>query len=295
VADLLTWTEAVHTSKLGGPRFVSEMHRQGILTSGREISYASGLQVGSYNGVPQVSHTGATAGYRAFLARYPEQRLAVALLCNVASASPGGLGNPVADIFLPARERTAADTQASQAPAGITLAESDLRGKAGLYRNAETGEAMRIAYTDGALRSDQGGVLRPLSRTEFRVGNGARRFTFDVAGDNARQRISETGGDDVVIWEPVDEFTPTAGDLAPYVGDYYSPDADVTFSAVVEEGRLVLRRSPSTRMQLTPVYRDVFNASAGLFRFHRDTSGRITELSIRQDRVWDLRFTRRQD
>ena len=56
------------------------MHTQGRLNSGRTITYALGLVRDTWRGVPVVSHGGATAGYRAFLARYPDQRLDVAVV-----------------------------------------------------------------------------------------------------------------------------------------------------------------------------------------------------------------------
>ena len=45
-------------------------------------------------------------------------------------------------------------------------------------------------------------------------------------------------------------------------------------------------------MALTPLYTDAFNATVGVVRFHRDANNRITELSIGQGRVYDLRATR---
>jgi hypothetical protein len=55
----------------------------------------------------------------------------------------------------------------------------------------------------------------------------------------------------------------------------------------------VAHRRPDRRFPLTPVYPDVFTApTLGLIRFIEDGSGRITELSIRQDRVYDMRFQR---
>ncbi|MDX1747218.1 MAG: serine hydrolase domain-containing protein, partial [Halobacteriales archaeon] len=82
VGDLLRWTHNLETGELGGPEFLEEMHRQGVLNNGRRIAYASGLRIDEYRGVSRVSHGGATAGYRAYLARFPEQGLAVAVLCN---------------------------------------------------------------------------------------------------------------------------------------------------------------------------------------------------------------------
>jgi hypothetical protein len=97
---------------------------------------------------------------------------------------------------------------------------------------------------------------------------------------------------DSIVYYPTAEFAPTAAQLAEFAGEYYSPDLETTFTVVVDNGRLVMRRRPDTRMLLAPVYTDAFNGGVGLVRFHRDANGRITELSIGQGRVYDLRATR---
>lgn len=102
VGDLLIWNESLEDASLAGPEFVELLHEQGRLNDGSRISYAAGVRVGSRAGVRSVSHTGATAGYRAYLARYPERHLSVALLCNVSNANPGNLGGAVSDVFLAA-------------------------------------------------------------------------------------------------------------------------------------------------------------------------------------------------
>ena len=82
--------------------------------------------------------------------------------------------------------------------------------------------------------------------------------------------------------------------LADYAGDYVSTEAEVTFTAAVENDTLVLKRRPDTTIRLTPAYADGFRGGIGFVRFQRNASGQVTGLSISQDRVWDIRFTRRQ-
>lgn len=86
---------------------------------------------------------------------------------------------------------------------------------------------------------------------------------------------------------------PTSDQLQALVGAYDSDEADTTLTAAVEGGALVLKRRPATTITLTAIGPDTFRGSIGEVRFHRDTSGRTTSLSVKQDRVWDLRFTRR--
>jgi CubicO group peptidase (beta-lactamase class C family) len=287
VGDLLIWNQNLETGKVGGPAFLQAMQRQMRLNNGREIAYASGLYVSQRNGVREVYHTGSTAGYRAFLARYPDQRLSVALLCNIGSVNPGGVGRQLADVFLPQPVRA----QQPEPPRRVAVPVAELNAKAGLYRDARTGEPMRLAVENGALRIGNAELI-PVGRSEFQQGNSGRRFIFDtiLGGRGPARAISADG--DTTMYEPVAEFAPRPADLAEYSGEYYSPDAETTLNVVVEEGRLVAKRRPDTRIALTPVYPDAFEAQLGLIRFIRGPNGRIAELSVRQARVYDLRFSR---
>src|SRR5215204_58053 len=72
VGDWLKWNAALDAKTLGAP-FVDALETQGVLNDGRKISYALGLDVGSYKGIKEVAHSGGTAGYQTYLARYPEK------------------------------------------------------------------------------------------------------------------------------------------------------------------------------------------------------------------------------
>src|SRR5690606_20303434 len=69
---------------------------------GKTIDYALGaVRITRVNGFREVAHSGATAGYRAWLAYYPEKDLAVAYLSNDGSTTPtSAMGKKVAEIFL---------------------------------------------------------------------------------------------------------------------------------------------------------------------------------------------------
>jgi CubicO group peptidase (beta-lactamase class C family) len=81
--------------------------------------------------------------------------------------------------------------------------------------------------------------------------------------------------------------------LTDFAGDYWSEEAETTLTALVDKNRVVLRRRPGTLIELEPAGKDVFRGSIGLVTFRRNASGAIEALSIKQDRVWDLRFERR--
>ena len=281
VGDLLRWNDALANGTVGGRGLAGEMERRGVLTGGRRIPYAEGLIVDEYRGVPQVSHGGATAGYRAYLARYPRQRVSVALLCNTATANPAALSNQVADLFL------AGHTRDPESAPAVTLAPSALSARAGLYRSRRTGEPLRLAVRDGKLRSGSGSELVPLSATRFRVGRGPTQIVFD---DPSGPRLLAPDGD-TIAFERVEEATPSAP--AELVGEYHSDEAEATYTVALEDGKLLLRRRPDVSVLLTPAYADAFTTPHGsLVRFTRDASGRVNGLSLGLGRVRDLRFAR---
>jgi CubicO group peptidase (beta-lactamase class C family) len=207
VGDLLIWNRHLETGSVFGPRYHELMHTRGVLRDGEQIGYASGLMIGTYAGVPEVSHTGSTAGYRAFLARYPEQQLSIALLCNVGSANPGGLGHDVADLYLPPQPAVAqgggrggrggggggGGGRGGRGGEAFTLTPAQLAEYAGDYYSPDVEITVQLVVEDGrlfALRrpSDRLGFT-PQSRDEFNAQSfGSVTFYRDASG-----RITQFG------------------------------------------------------------------------------------------------------
>jgi CubicO group peptidase (beta-lactamase class C family) len=284
-ADLLRWNENLRTGQVGGPAFLREMHRQARLNGGRELEYASGLVVTRYRGISEVSHSGATAGYRAFLARYPEQRLDVALLCNAGSANPGALAHQVADVFLNA---------APEAPGRPAAVDSALlRSRAGLYRDTRTSMVMRLAASGDVLTAVGRGPLVPTSPSRFRAGESWVVFDDAAgAGGHAGFRVMSPDGD-TLRYEPVAGFAPGAAQLTEFAGVYHSDEADADLTFRVADGKLVMRDAAGNSGPVDPVYADTFGDGGGLIRFTRGPGGRVTGLIVVSDRVWSMPFVRR--
>ena len=88
VDDLLLWDRNFYANRLGKGTLTKELQTPGFLNNGNRISYAMGLDLGNYRGLPIVEHDGALFGYRTALLRFPQQQFSVICLCNVASAVP---------------------------------------------------------------------------------------------------------------------------------------------------------------------------------------------------------------
>lgn len=286
VGDLLRWNRNFDNPVVGGRDLVEAQHRTGRLTSGQEISYAAGLQVLQWKGIREVSHSGATAGYRAWLGRFPAHDLSIAVLCNLASANAPGLGHQVAEVYLAG----ALPARASETSA--TLDAAALGKLAGMYRAANDRDVMRIVLENGQLRIDGRTPLRALSATAFAFGEAGRvNFETDASGSPRRASLNDPNG---VSWfDRVEKVSPSPADLQAYAGSFESDEAEVVLKAAVEGDTLVLRRRPDDVVRLTPAYRDGFLSPLGSVVFLRDAGGKVTEMSIGQGRVWDLRLKKR--
>lgn len=92
---------------------------------------------------------------------------------------------------------------------------------------------------------------------------------------------------------PPQTFRPTAAQLGAFAGTYTSDEAETVFTVRVDGESLVLERRPDSRIPLRPTVEDSFAAgNLGTIRFHR-RAGEVNELSVSQDRVFDLRFSKK--
>jgi hypothetical protein len=82
------------------------------------------------------------------------------------------------------------------------------------------------------------------------------------------------------------------GDLSEFAGIYLSNEAQTTLTVSVQNGKLVLHRSPDDNFDLKPAESDWFESDLADLHFIRDASGKISSLSVSGSRVWDLRFER---
>ena len=164
IDEMIAWTEALHAGAVGRPGFLAELTRSGRLERGTETGYALGLSVGDWRGVRVVSHTGSTAGYRAFLAHYPESGHTVALQCNTGTANSVALGQGVSALFLGDRLKAAVAADAvdlAGAPAAGSAATTPVARPApdraffarlvGRYHDAETGATVELAMEDSVV------------------------------------------------------------------------------------------------------------------------------------------------
>src|SRR5688572_3804650 len=101
VYDMAKWDASLYTEELLKRSSLEEMWTPVKLNDGKTHPYGFGWALGSVRGHRMVEHGGAWQGFKAHIARYPDDKLTVVVFANQARANPAKLAHRVAELFNP--------------------------------------------------------------------------------------------------------------------------------------------------------------------------------------------------
>ena len=282
VGDWMKWNAMLDSQSLGAP-LVTALETRGVLNDGRKIAYALGLTVATYKGLKDVSHGGATAGYQTFLARYPDNKVSVGVMCNGTSPSAGGFAASITDeIFGPFPETSRNEP--------TKVSEDELKKFVGIWRNEKTHAPGRFVIENGVSRWS-GARIVPMGGGEFTAGGNKLKFTLDKDGKPMSAETVDSDGE-VTRFVSEQEWTPTPADLDSFKGDWFSEEAGATITFAVDNGKAFIKQRPATSLAMQPLYKDHFAVQGYVVWFTRDKNGKITGLHVGASRMRDMPFVR---
>lgn len=290
IGDLMIWTANLDNPRVGDTSIVRQMSASAVLPNGDRTDYGFGLSLWNDEGTTVVEHEGGDPGFRSYLARYLQDSLAVAVLCNTPS-DPVSLGHGIADIYR-GMVRGARPASRGSPP---TLADSNIAARrAGVYFQPTTLEVVELTMRDGKLytRRFGGRELQPIDANRFRV---AGREIEDLFGPGPRSGFvarSLTPSRQPVPFEWKEPVTVTPGMLAQYAGDYFSDDLNTVYRVTAGDSTLVLRTGTTEGMTARPVFADTFVSGQITIRFIRNPTG-VSGFEISHPRARRLGFVRR--
>jgi CubicO group peptidase (beta-lactamase class C family) len=279
-ADLLRWNQLLETHELFESHTAQLRIQRGKLNNGTEITYAAGLSNSAFNGFDEISHSGATAGYRAWLAYYPQKKLSIVALSNDASFNAGRIGRDMAEIFL-----GSATVSGNEPTAFVALSTTEAQKWVGLYRHVNQPDYFKIDYVDGKLQVN-GREVRAVHRDSLYL----NRVWWIASANQSIMRQSPGGTGTYQRKEPSNT---SAEGLQSLAGYYRSEDADATFRIEVREGNLWVQVKPGDSLKLTPIFLDGYRTEAyGLCEFKRDKKGNIIGFEVSLPRANRVPFTK---
>jgi CubicO group peptidase (beta-lactamase class C family) len=295
--DLLRWANNLVDAKVGSAALLADMQKPTPIASPEGIRWGLGFEIREHRGATFVGHGGGDRGIDNYFAWYPQQRLAIAVLCNTDNTGSRQLTQQIAELYLPAPPAEAGVATASPSPAPVVLTAAQLEGNAGLYREAGGDMFVRTFVRDGELRGALGTgtgesfPLAPLTETRFNITGTGFFFEFTPAG-RAKVLRSFADAAQTGTFNRVEPLTLTSMQLRAYAGVYASTELDAEWTIAEDGSALVIRRQGNGDAVVEPIATDVFTTIGDYMRFSRDARGAITGFTLVSSGARGLRFER---
>ena len=295
VGDLLRWQRNFTAPRIGDAALLASMEIPPALPGGETTVYGLGLQIERVGERRTVGHGGWDPGASAYVVRYPEHDLAVAVTCNLDEIDSIALARGVADIYL--GEATGAALPGE--PKAVPTPAADLAANEGLYRDPSDETLLRIFLRDGTLRgspgagADGGWPIVPLGANRFAIPGTSITLEFAAAAGGARTLRIVGERPTPAVLERVPSHMPSAADLAGLAGDYRSEELSTTYALRVRQGTLVADVPGRASIALQPIRADTFAGSlVGAITFARDRDGHVTGFTVHAYGARGVRFER---
>ena len=298
VEDLSLWALNFQNPKVGDKDIVEKMNTPALLTNSETFGGALGQFVGTYKDVLEISHGGADAGYRSFLARYPEQDLAVIVFSNDGSFNSGGLAHQIADIFLEgnteAEEKTGDDDKIEVETIQLDL--NTILYYVGDYE-LEPGFILSVSENEGNLSilptGDKPYPLMAISENEFKVGDLGFTIEFKSGNDGSAESLILYAEDKPSEAKKIEPFDYSSVNPRDFEGNFYSEELSTTYTFIVEGDTLVAKHSRHPDIHFNPTKKDIFTGNSWFFgqaEFIRNDNGTVTGLKASSGRVRNVWF-----
>ncbi|WP_373521612.1 serine hydrolase domain-containing protein, partial [Aquiflexum sp.] len=298
VEDLSQWAMNFQNPKIGDKDMIDKMNTPAILNNGETFGGALGQFVDDYKGVQEISHGGADAGYRSFLARYPEQGLAVIVFSNDGSFNSGGLAHDVADIFLEGivEKEGLEKTEIDIAEEEFEVDLNTILNYVGDYE-LEPSVILSIRENDGKLSVKPTGEplfsLMAISEKKFKVGDLGFIIEFQPDSGGNVETLILNAWDNPREAKKIEPFDHSTLNLSDYEGSYYSEELSTFYTLVVEDEILIGKHNRHPDIHFIPIKKDDFSGNSWFFgqaKFVRDESRNIIGMKASSGRVRNIHF-----
>jgi len=300
VEDLFLWDQAFYSYKLG-KELMELIQTPGMLNNGEKLDYAFGLDINEYKGLKRVSHGGSFVGFRAHMARFPEQKFTVVCLANLGTINPSRLCLQVADIYLADKlEKAEKEPGKKEKVKAVTLSKQELEDKVGNYEDERTGEWTIISMKESKLVMEAWGekyVLTPVSKTCFQALDASFDNSIEFLPDDKgriRKALLTIEGDEDINLVKASLLSPlTPSQLKEYAGEYYNDELPVTYKLAMEKGSLFFKHKNAPKGALKAMDRDKFTMRWFNVEFVRDKRKRIKGFVLGAGRAANIEFVKK--
>jgi len=295
--DLGRWVIFMNRPDTEKAPLIEKMNEKGVLNNGEEFGGALGQFVDEYRGLHRIQHGGADAGYRTFMARFPNQDFAVIILSNYARFNPARYASLITDIYLDDFVDSEEQKPLYDADEYLSLDSAILKQYEGYFVNHFDATSRNLVVSNNKLLFSSGNFYVPLVPVSDKL--------FWFPGTQTTIRFANRGNQmtaSIQPSQPPAEFVRelpvsySAEELKAFTGTYFSEELQTTYSIEIDECKLIARHVRTGDVLLTPVFENLFRGESwylGTVRF-QEKDGSITGFRASSGRVWNMWFEKIQ-
>jgi len=283
VEDLLLWNDFYLSGKFGSPSLFARQIEIRTLNSGKRNGYAAGLVTDSINGWKAISHTGATAGYRAQLEYFPDLGLSFAWLSNNAAGAGASVPDEVRDVFV----KNLLPVQSDIVKTDSTINWKNFLKYTGAYVYNKTGAGFTLfSKENGLFMTPGGGPLPPIDENTLAVGRG--RLLFDKSSPN--EIIFLTAAGNKLLFTKTDTARTDEKSLKDFAGTYYSDETESYMYVEIKNGKLFMYPRKGMEEEALFTYRNgIYYPGAEIF-FTKNAKKAVTHFYVTVSRARKVEF-----
>ncbi|MFC4307784.1 serine hydrolase domain-containing protein [Steroidobacter flavus] len=297
--DMVKWVANFSHPTVGDAALIDQVSTLGQLNDGSAVNYAFGLRRFVVGGHETITHSGKDAGFLAFVGYVPGQDFGFFLGTNL-SFNLRPVLDRITEIYIgngPADDGW---------PTAVATPAALVKELVGSYQN-ERLPLLELVAKEGVLQIRSGEEQTPAefwSDGTFGYGPHYRehfRIVRDGAGKiSGVERISIRDLTQLSYRRVQPVAAPGLESFRDVLGDYRSPELDITYTLAAENGRLLMRSLWTTQpIVVTPRQRDRFELSipeAGecVMLIERDAKGRPTGARLQGGRIRNVLLERHE-
>jgi CubicO group peptidase (beta-lactamase class C family) len=300
INDMHKWIMNFYRHQVGDQKDIDLLTGKGKLNNGKEINYALGVSSDIYKGWRVFDHAGSDAGYRTFLAVFPDVKMGIVVFSNLADVIPANLVFKVADLFI-------TDTtmqSGAEASKKIDSSKSILKDTASMKiftgnYIGEDGFQVGFRLNNKKLFTDlfdEPMILCKGDKDTFSLlVNPQIKFVFNnpAAGDTLV--LIDMAGEKRLLKKYQTKATLSDEVLKTYTGTYYCPELECRYGIVLKDHQLVLTNNKYSDMPLTLIGRDHLLGQHWWMNHLlvlRNSKKQVTGFEVNCNRVLHLRFNK---
>ncbi|HEX7706869.1 MAG TPA: serine hydrolase domain-containing protein [Thermoanaerobaculia bacterium] len=291
-SDLLLWNDAL-TSKRLGALVSMKLEEPAVLNNGKRLTYGRGLFLDAGTDTKVLWHSGSAAGYKALLARFPEDELSIAILCNSGDGTDRiAFARRIVDLY------TGRNREDSKSDRPEAIAIPDLNNRTGLFFNEANDEPLRLIADAGRIRVAGGPALQPVNEDRFRNPTGQLSFRsgdeFELHFRSQNEIELKSMDGNTERYRRARPHVHTVEEMKVLTGRYESDELKAVIDvASIKDGLSIrLNDAPDKVLELRAVERDAFQRGMMIVRFRRDAAGKVKGFDYSNPLLRNIRFTR---